>query len=251
MATAKYPSKDADLTGKIYFNTVDENGTLELGGNQIILPIPPGITFQDGAAYENADLGAFGSAFADGRFLDAAKSYIDEGNFGAQASNLVKDLAAKVGGNRVRSRMGRTPNPNTRALFKQVNLRTFSFTFKMIPTSSDESDEIVNVVKYFRQELYPTPTSESARNFQTGYFFPKRWDIAFYLLSGDGSFSITDDVPKIQPAYLTAIQTAYNSSTPAMYTEPGAFKARFSEVDISLTFLESKTLFQKDVKDGF
>ena len=67
MATAKYPSIDTDLTGKIYFNTVDEDGAVELGGNQIILPIPPGITFADGAAYENADLGPYGSAFADER----------------------------------------------------------------------------------------------------------------------------------------------------------------------------------------
>lgn len=243
---ATYPLDiEKRFTSKAEFRSVNESGSPD--GNKITLPIPVGLTFGDTAAYENAELGGFGGAFADGTVIEAAKSYIGS-DFKEQASKAVKDMAARVGGNRVRAKMGRTPNPNTRALFKQVNLRTFSFTYKMIPESDKEAKEIIKIIKFFRQELYPEPTGKSYEDFQTGYFFPKRFQIKFYLLTG-GALVETKDIPKIQPAYLSAITTAYNSGGSTMFIDPaGENKARFSEVDLSLTFMESRTLFKKDVE---
>jgi len=227
---------------------VNENGDPDT--HTITLPIPSGLSFADGAAYENADLGALGASFADETMTENVKSYIGD-NFQAQASKAVKDMAARIGGNKVRAKMGRTPNPNTRALFRQVNLRTFQFGYKMIPQSDGEAKEIIKIIKLFRSELYPTSTSESPDDFQTGYFFPKRFQIKFYLLE-KGSLIETKDIPKIMPAYLTGFSTSYNGGGPTMFVDPSVGKARFSEVDISMTFMESKTLFKPDVKmEGF
>ena len=46
-------------------------------------------------------------------------------------------------------------NPNTRALFRGVSLREFTFQFKMIAESQQEAAIVEQIVKHFRQQLYP------------------------------------------------------------------------------------------------
>lgn len=244
----QFPEDFEDIGGKVEFQSVDEDGGPV--GTKIKLPMPPGMTFADGAAYENAELGGFGAAFADDNIIKSAKSYVDTGDFLGQTGNLVKDVAARMGGNRVRAKLGRTPNPNTRALFKQVNLRTFQFNYKLIPSSESESKEITKIIRAFRKELYPMPTSQQEQNFQTGYLFPLRFEVFFFVRMGK-SFITTDDMPKMQPAYLTAFQTSFNSSGPTMFTDGDGAQSRFSEVDMSITLMESRTLFKHDVEKGF
>jgi hypothetical protein len=249
---AQWPSDlETRFPGKVTFRPVNESGDPDT--HTITLPLPAGLTFQDTVAYENAELSAIGGIAADGgieALMSAMGTYAGP-NFQEQALKAVKDLGARAGGNRARAALGRTPNPNTRALFKQPNLRTFVFSYKMVPQSSDEADQIIKLIKLFRAELYPTSTSTDPDDFQSGFFFPKRFQIKFYLLKGGtgGTLVETDDVPKIQPAYLSAFSASYNSGGPAMFIDAGGDnKARFSEVDISMTFMESRTLFKPDVK---
>lgn len=253
---AMWPSDlESRFPGKVTFKPVNENGDPDT--HTITLPIPAGLTFQDTVAYENAELSAIGGVAADGGIEGITKAlgtYAGP-NFQQQALKAVKDLGARAGGNRARAALGVTPNPNTRALFKQPNLRTFVFSYKMVPQSSEESNSITKMIKLFRSDLYPTSTSTDPDDFQSGFFFPKRFQIKFYLLQGGtgGALVETDDVPKIQPAYLTAFSSTYNSGGPSMFIDPGGdSKARFSEVDISMTFMESRTLFKPDVrKEGY
>ena len=65
--------------------------------------------------------------------------------------------AAIAGGMTAASKI--TTNPNTKAMFTDVPLRSFSFSFTLIPTTARESSEIENIVKTFRMELYPTTLS--------------------------------------------------------------------------------------------
>lgn len=237
------------FNGKVMFQTVNENGQSDLFGPIIQLPLPLGLSFADTASYENAELGAIGGVLADPdkTLGNAASTYIGPA-FRDQATKAVRDMAARIGGNRARATLGVTPNPNTRALFKQVNLREFQFTYKMIPQSDKEADAIRDIIKTFRQELYPTSTSTQPDDFQTGYFFPMRWEAIFFLKE-NGAFTETEELPRIKPAYLKAIQSTYNSGSSTMFVDPTKGKARFSEVDISLSFMESKTLFKPDIRD--
>ena len=45
-----------------------------------------------------------------------------------------------------------TTNPNVRALFKNVPLRNFSFTFQLVPTSQQEARMVEDIIKIFREE---------------------------------------------------------------------------------------------------
>jgi|LWDU01.1.fsa_nt_gi hypothetical protein len=55
--------------------------------------------------------------------------------------------------------LGRALNPNEYKQFKSVGLRSFSFSFKFLPESKKESDEVTQIIKEFRTALYPTKRS--------------------------------------------------------------------------------------------
>ena len=133
------------------------------------------------------------------------------------------------------------------ALFNSVPLRSFTFSFKMIPTSAFESRNIQEIITFFRRELYPEEILANLADIgeiSVGYRFPNRFGIKMYYGQGD---NVREVGTRIQPAYLTDMQTVYNSSTMGMH-----YDGNFSEIDMTLTFLESKALSRKDViAEGF
>ena len=144
---------------------------------KVSLYLPQAVQINDAASYSNVDLGIMGAggaaAMAEGANLipaliegagQSAASIIDA--IKGQSGNS-KDLA-RLALNRaskflpgegfrgaVSSATRVSVNPNTRALFKSVPLREFTFTFKMIPTSKEETEQIKGIIKFFRENLYP------------------------------------------------------------------------------------------------
>lgn len=241
-----YPTDQERLHGLAKFKVVNGKGK-EIGPT-ITLPLPANLTFTDGASYENAELGMFANMFApdtQGEEAQEAQQQAADKLTKEYGVRITTDILSKVTGNRTRAALGKTPNPNTRALFKQVNLRTFQVNYKMIPTSEREASNIKDIVNAFRAELYPESTGETEGDLEIAYLFPNRFRIRFYLGSQDKSrFEIE---PKLLDAYLTSMTTSYNSTSQAVFSEAGG-NLNFSETDISMTFLESKTLFSRDVR---
>ena len=239
----QYPEKTTRLNGIAKIRVVDNTGFP--AGPMITLPMPVGLQFTDASVYENAETGMGGNLIGDPNADKILKSAAE--NITAEEGKRIgKDMLAKAGGNKVRLGMGRTPNPNTRALFKQVNLRTFQLTYKMIPSSASEAESIDAIVEEFRKELYPQSTSSDG--IELAYLFPKQFRIRFYL--GNADQPKYEVKPKLLDAYLTNMTTQYNAAGGAVLAEKGK-KLNFSETDISLTFLESRTLFSRDVRKGF
>ena len=230
--------------GIVKFQPIDENNIPI--GSEVTLPLPQQLTFADAAAYENADLGFLGAAYADGKISEATFNTLEESmNNEGGMKELTRGLVTKVTGNRTRLRVGATPNPNTRALFKQPNLRTHQFTFKMIPTQSKEVGIIKDIIEAMRSELYPTATgggggllAENAE-FEIAYNLPNRFEITMWVGKEQSKYEVR---PKILPCYLTAVQTSYNSSSSAVLSDGN--EMYFSEVDMSLTFLEERALYK-------
>lgn len=237
-----YPETQERLHGLAKFKVVNGKGSIL--GPTITLPLPANLTYTDGVAYENAELGMFANMFAPDPQGDAMKAASD--NLTKEKGfRIATDVLSKVTGNRTRAALGKTPNPNTRALFKQVNLRSFQVNYKMIPTSEREASNIKDIVKAFRTELYPESTGQTEGDLEIAYLFPNRFRIRFYLGNSEGRFEVE---PKLLDAYLTGMTTSYNATSQAVLAEAGG-NLNFSETDISLTFLESKTLFSRDVKN--
>lgn len=219
------------------------------------LYLPQAIQIVDGAAYDNIDLGLLGAStekgLQEGESLTNAvvkgavsgvTSIIDAFKGGSAMASAAGRLAvSRAGGfipnegarGAVRSGTRTTLNPNTRALFKSVPLREFTFTFKMIPTSKEETQNIKDIIKFFRSELYPEIIQIGESGIAAGYEFPNVFEIKM-------AYKDKQLATKILPSYLRNFSATYNSSGMG-FLEGGDF----TEVDISMTFVESSTLHKK------
>lgn len=235
----EFPSAPTYL-GSMTFTFVDENESPI--GDQIRIYQPVGIQLADRVEYENAGLGTIGQAVLEGT-LPPTESIKDK-----DLKNLVLQEIAKKGSARAgqiaQARNRVAPNPNTRALFKQVSLRSFAFAFKFIPTNDGEAKTVLDIIKRFRTELYPEDIVGGAEG-SLGYKFPNRVQIEFHYDNNP-----IPNIPKIAPAYVETFTTNLNPTNAAMLQKGGGSVA-FSEIDCNITLTESKTLSQDDIEGGF
>lgn len=225
------------------------------------LYLPQAVQITDNALYDNVDLGILGAGaeagFAAGQNVGeaavgaikgAVKSIVDTalGNkdFSSEVGRLAVSRASNLLPNQqlrgaVRAGTRAVVNPNTRALFKQVPLREFAFNFKMIPVSKKETENIKQIIEFFRSELYPSLIE--VEGLAAGYEFPNVFDIKMYYKNEKNRLAT-----KILPAYIRSFSATYNSTSMA-YLEGGDF----NEVDISMSFIESSALHKQLVKEGF
>lgn len=129
-------------------------------------------------------------------------------------------------------------HPNIRNRFTGVSLRSFTFAFKFVPKSERESHEVKKIVKFFRFHAYPNQIPPNT-SFGLGYEYPSLFKIQ--LLSGTGGNFEHVGTP-IKYSYLRSISTNYNPTTPVLHDDGSP-----TEVDLSLTFTEHKTLHRGDI----
>lgn len=250
-ALFQFPSDLSMYPGYIRFTPYNKDDIQV--GNQIQLPLPiSGLQFADGMSYENAELGTLGLMLEKAVQTDGLESVMnrytaEQAGEGSPSGfkQLAADVAVKMGGNQTRSLAKATPNPNTTMLFKQPNLRQFSFQFKLIPTRKDEVQKIESIIKEFRTHMYPQFDGDEAGD-NLFYRFPQRFDIKIYL----GNGTTIQDVrvkPYIEKCYLTAMNTTFNSSTNAVMSQNGQ-NLSFAETDLSLTFMETKALHSNKIR---
>jgi hypothetical protein len=134
-------------------------------------------------------------------------------------------------------------NPNLRTLFDNVPMRGFSFPFRMVAKSEKEAQEIRNIVKFFRGELYPEAVNAGQdNNIPFAYKFPNVFDIQLKDSTGK------NPAFKIQRCYLTGVNTTFNQTATGMYK--GNDGNYFIEVDMSLEFIEIVTMDKAKVEKG-
>ena len=246
MPTITFPQDTLSYKGQLRFTLVDENDNSL--GSQVNLYLPQGVQYADKVEYENAELGALGAAGVD--FNDETLALPSESLKNKEVQQtVISSVTAKLSetaGQVARARTRKTPNPNTRALFKQVGLRSFAFQFKLIPVNEDEANLIASLIKLFRTELYPEeiPFDVGDLSLKLGYRFPNRFKIEQIY---DGALSTAQ---KIEPAYLDSFTTNYNTTAQSFFKGKDG-KPYHSEIDIAMTFIESKTLNRESIGKGY
>lgn len=224
----------------------------------ITLYLPQAINIADAVNYESINLGIMGagglaavqsgSTFIDAAYNElakAGKSAVDLALGRKQLSSELAALAAVRLANNgpesvrgaVGSALGVAVNPNTRSLFKSVNLREFTFTFKMIASSAAEARQIEDIIRIFRTELYPEDIRTG--NVSVGYIFPNKFDI---IMTYRGQRVAT----RFLRSYLRNVQTVYNPSSMGWHID-----GKPSEVDVTVSFAEPRTLSKRDIRDGY
>ena len=149
------------------------SGTNNLGPSigSVTLPIPSGISDQNKADWGSNSMTALDLAKADiaktaifdglqdgaekfTKYLEAVKN-----NAGATAGAVGNAFAAAAAGVETQALLSRTTgmvmNPNMELLFKGPTLRPFSFKFKLSPRGQTEADNIIQIIRFFKQGSAP------------------------------------------------------------------------------------------------
>jgi hypothetical protein len=263
---------DSNIKKKELVSYENNTGGEDLG--KVTLPLMSPLRYSDVASYNKTNLGVLGAAaesaalgknpfagasLANGQLTKAA------GNLAGQAvakniGSIIGAAAGALGGGVVAGGLGaiagsnigeglgaaassatRTASaPNTRTLFENVQMREFSFDFKMIASNEREANEVKNIVKMFRQELYPEKIPLGTSGMPLAYKFPNIFEIEVKnRFQNNPGF-------KIQRCYLTNVQTTFNEVAKGMFVD-----GNFIETSISLTFAEIVALDKQKVRMGY
>lgn len=220
------------------------------------LYLPQAVQFQDGVTYQNMELGSLGaniesSLNSGGDLASAAASAVSgefqglingitsgiQGNAGQLAALRAASKVSDKAGAAVSSATRMALNPNSRSLFQSVPIREFSFAFKMVPETADEVREIKAIINKFREGLYPDELGIG--EVALAYRFPHPFEIIMRY-KGQNVFT------KILPAYLKSVGTTYNTGGMGFYEDGG-----FTDVDVTLTFSETRPMNREDIKAGY
>ena len=230
---------------------------------------PLTLQFVDTAQYDNAELGFFGAsataaaesgasilgstlqAMVEGatNVFDIFRNNSKLGEAAARLSaargiNAIGGLGATGVRNALTLQNRVVVNPNVRALFRGVALREFTFQFKMIAESAGEAETIRQIVKHFRKEMYPDSFSAKLANgvsADLGFKFPNVFKITFNYRG-----SKNKKLPELKYCYLRNVSHAINPTG-------GTFRrdGQANEIDLTLSFVEYKTLTRTDIDEGY
>jgi hypothetical protein len=232
---------------------------IEDTGNMVKLYLPIALTQADGLSYAQPELGPFGAgaaaAMGQGKGIletlgEAAEKGFSNmadmvaGNLQGAAAGLALQRTAaamnSTAGNAASLAFGVTVNPNARTVFKGVNIREFAFQFKFIPKSSLEAKEVEKIIKRFRSYAYPDTINIAGVN--AGYKYPHMFELDLFYENEAGVKKRVGT--KMKKCHLKAISTNYNSSSMAFH--PDGYPV---EIDLSLSFVEERTLNRDDILD--
>jgi len=105
-----------------------------------------------------------------------------------------------------------------------------------------EAEVIRQIVKHFREQMYPgTFDIDELGGADIGFKFPNVFKIQFNYNGAPNR-----NIPKIEFCYLRNVSTSINPTG-------GAFRrdGQPNEVDLTLSFVEYKTLNKKDIRAGY
>ena len=136
-------------------------------------------------------------------------------------------------------------HPNTRAIFERTQIRKFTFQFKFIPRSKAESDQVKQIIHFFRFHAHPEEINVSPQGggftVPVGYKFPDMFRIKMYTKLGAGAYKRTGT--KMLDCFLEGITTNYNPQM-AVYHADGSPV----EIDLTLNFMENRALSRNDLE---
>ena len=245
-ASLQYSPKTVSATGTT--GTSMDNKTVT---GRVILPIPGGINDNNSVDWGSANMNAAemaAAAIAIGGIEGGGEGFEDavgqtdkdiKANAGEIKKALSKTIAGQVTGTGqqlMQRTTGQVMNPNMELLFNGPSLRSFGFTFKLAPRTSQEANNIVKIIRLFKEKMAPVKSG--------GNLFlksPDTWRIK-YLHSG-----------KNDHKFLNKFKECAMMSTTVNYTPDGNY-ATYSDgsmvsYSLTLNFQEIEPVFNTDYKN--
>jgi hypothetical protein len=233
----------------------DREGTDKRIIGTAYLPVPSGISEVNSAGWngtpatpfellnQNIALTTIQQGFGAGADVvgGVAKAAVSPSNnpdFGKAVSTVIAEAATNSGGLLSRTQ-GAIINPNLELLFNAPTLRPFNFTFKMSARSDKEAEEIIKIIRFFKQGMSPQK-SESNLFIKAPHTFKIQ-----YLLG-----STNKDHPFIGQIKECALQNFVVN-----YTPEGQYATFYDGVlvsyEIQMTFSELEPVFNEDYGENF
>ena len=222
----------------------------------IAMYMPANVQVTYGARYSDQEIGSMAE-----RASDVIKAFMegDKTEGFTQALGATEDLiknssqfllamagnAPGFGGAKELEAMksGRIISNRMELAFKGINKRSFQYTFKMIPRSAREADEIKKIIYAFKFNMLPE--MEGGDLSGRSFIVPNTFDIEYMYNGNQNQF-----LHKISTCVLESMNVTYGGDRYKTYTAT-AEGAPVSETTISLNFKEMEMITRERVEAGF
>ena len=128
--------------------------------------------------------------------------------------------------------------------FKGIGKRSFQYTFKMIPKSQAEADEIRKIVFAFKSNMLPefSDGNRAGRRLRV----PNTFDIQYMYNGAQNNF-----LHKISTCVCESVQVSYGGDRYRTFEAVDGDGAPPVETDITLQFKELEIITRERVFEGF
>ena len=212
----------------------------------IQIQMPPTIEVSHKINYADTEIGllvagllAAGQSFSDDISADAARDAITN-SIGGEIKNAITGLAEGIGitGARAANQIssGKVINNRTELKFEGIDRRSFAFTFRMLPKSSEEAQiikEIVTLFRYHAMPNFPIGGSLGGRTMEV----PSTFDI---------SYVPGRHLHKIDECALESVQVKYGGERTQFFVDDQPV-----ETELTLQFRELGIITKEKIAEGF
>ena len=230
--------------------------------DSIALYLPPNVSNNTKAGYQDFETGMAGYLAMGGMdiinkiknhdFQGAADTFINKGGtigvemlkkFGlAAVSSFTGSEGVEQTFNKA---FGQTLNPYLEVAYTSMGVRTFNYTFKFAPQSSEETSHVQGIIQAFRFHMAPELKGTNHRYLT----LPSTFDIHYMFQS-----SIADKVQAKENSFYNKIATCVLTSCDVNYTPDGVKSfgdGAPTQITMDLSFMETEMLTKQKINEGF
>lgn len=139
--------------------------------------------------------------------------------------------------------MGTALTDRMEMAFKGLDKRKFTYTFKMMPRSQDEANEIKKIVDMFKFHMLPEFTGSTSRGMMMNY--PSTFDIKYMYQNQENNY-----LNKVSECYLESMEVDYGGDRYKTF-EGNDVGAPPLETTITLQFGEIELITRERAAEGF
>ena len=126
-------------------------------------------------------------------------------------------------------------NPRREVMFKDVGIRSHSFSFDFYPKNATEAQTVLDIIKLLRYHAYPGLRGGGGHFFT----FPAEFEVAFNTISPEGIVMTNDNLPKLARLALQSVVVDYAAAGDFKTFPDG--KPAFIHLDLGFQEMEQLT----------
>ena len=213
----------------------------------IALHVPTDLNISYSANWSETDMAGMIAAATVSDSMSNAVGELTKGNISQSATDIGnaginyfvgRGLQTQGIGEFVGKVSGTAANPKKEQLFRNVDFRTFSFSYQFFPRSKEEARKVQAIIKTFKLHMHPE--FKDASNFL--YTYPSEFDI-YYYQNGQENMNIHRHTSCV----LTDMNISYTPMSILSTFEDGMP----TQINVQLQFKELALLHKQAIADGY